>query len=65
MIDHTKTSFETDFYLSPKQLREYVWETFEKHTSRQWVWDFVLHHSEQLEHAKAYLQEEARMNLAK
>jgi hypothetical protein len=65
VIQQVRTSFASGCPLSPKQLREYVRESFAKHASRGWVWHFVRRHSGELDHAKAYPQEDARMNITK
>jgi hypothetical protein len=65
VIERLRRAFDGRNLLSPKQLREYVWETFKKWTSRGGVWHFVRHNSEDLEHAKAYPQESGRMTIAK
>jgi hypothetical protein len=57
VIEQIRTSFDGGKPLPPKQLREYVRETFAKRASRGCIWHFVQRHPEDREHAKAYPQE--------
>jgi hypothetical protein len=65
VTEQVRTSFNGGTALSPKQLREYVRETFAKRASRGWVWHLVRRHPRDLEHAKAYPQESGQMTITK
>jgi hypothetical protein len=65
VIQHIITSFQRDCPISPKQIRVFVGEQFNKGASRRWLWHFVRRHSDRLDHAKAYPQEDTRVNVTK
>jgi hypothetical protein len=53
------------FPFSPKQVRQYVSETFGKEVSSSWTWRLVSRHPEVLQRATAHRQEDTRMQVAK
>jgi hypothetical protein len=65
LIQDITSSFEEGSPLSAKQLHADVHETFGLQRSRGWVWHLVHRHPEELEHAKAYLQQEAHVTVRK
>jgi hypothetical protein len=58
-------SFQRGSAVSPKQIRAYVADAFEKQVSSSWTWRFVTRHEEVLQRATAYPQENTRMEVSK
>jgi transposase len=61
LIAYITSHFQDGSPLSPKQIRQYVSETFGKEVSSSWAWRLVSRYSGVLQHATAHPQEDIRM----
>jgi hypothetical protein len=65
VIEYIGTSFASHCPVSPKQIRAHVQKRYNIVASHGWLWHVVRRHADQLDPAKAYPQEDVRMNATK